>query len=356
MNERVVVVRRQIRILRLDVHHHRSVVRRHRHLPRAVVVQVRESHLVLGAQRGSDDQLVDVVELVPVLVSLVHVAVEGFKLWPAGDAHVQRLGGEERLLLEEVEVVLVREVRQQLTGEPVQRRHDGQGYLPLAVRVSVDELCVLQRHVIVEPLVHRAVLVLIQLELDRLQRIHVQEVIGVVQGRLLVVEWGKPHALEVPTIALLSAHHDPHRRPLRHVHGLDHLRSLVDEGDRAGDVVDHLAVANLLPRHRHVLQELEHRVRNKLESSEVHPLVVAELARGHVAVVLDDLAHVLLSSGRGGGAGDRGQRRGPGGGSRTMRAARREKGRDECAAGAFAGSGGVRALTSGGISCFSGST
>ena len=52
----------------------------------------------------------------------------------------------------------------------------------------------------------------------------------------------------------------------------------------------------------------------------------------------------------GGGAGDRGQRRGPGGGSRTMRAARREKGRDECAAGAFAGSGGGRARSPPGAS------
>ena len=154
---------------------------------------------------------------------------------------------------------------------------------------------------VVEPLVHRAVLVLVQLQLDRLQRVHVQQVIGVVQRRFLVVKRGKPHALEVPAIALLPSHHDPHGGPLRHVHGLDHLRGLVDEGDGAGDVVDHLAVPNLLPWHGHVLQELEHGVRDEFQRSEVHPLVVAELARGHVAVVLDDLAHVLLLGEWGGG-------------------------------------------------------
>ena len=101
------------------------MVRRHRDFPRPVVVEVRERHLVLGAQCGSDYELVDVVEFVPVLIRLVHVPVQWLKLGPARDAHVQSLGGEERLLLEEVEVVLIRQVRQELTGEAVQRRHDG---------------------------------------------------------------------------------------------------------------------------------------------------------------------------------------------------------------------------------------
>ena len=244
-----------------------------------------------------DDELVNVVELVPVLICLVHPAVQGLEFGSSGDAHVERLGGEKSLLFEEVEVVPVRQVRQQLTGETVQRRHDGQRQLPLAVARPIHKLGPLQRVMVVEPLVHRRVFLLVEFELDRLQGVHVEEVIRVIQRRLLVVEGRERDSLEVPPIALLSTHHDPHRAPLSDIHGLDHLRSLVDEGDGAGDVVDDLAVTRLLPGHGHVLQELEDGVRDKLERAKIHALVVAELARGHVAVILDDLAHVLRSRG-----------------------------------------------------------
>jgi len=39
-----------------------------------VVVQIRESNAVLGANRLSNDDLVDVVELIPVLISTQHTA------------------------------------------------------------------------------------------------------------------------------------------------------------------------------------------------------------------------------------------------------------------------------------------
>ena len=52
-------------------------------------------------------------------------------------------------------------------------------------------------------------------------------------------------------------------------------------------------VLNLLPGHGHVFHELDDGVRHKLERAQVHALVVAELAIGHVAVVRDNLAHVL---------------------------------------------------------------
>jgi len=61
------------------------------HLARAVVVQVGEGHLVLCADGAADDELVDVVELIPVLVARVHVAEHGLELGTSGDAHVQAL-------------------------------------------------------------------------------------------------------------------------------------------------------------------------------------------------------------------------------------------------------------------------
>ena len=298
VDQRVVVECGQIRVLRLDVHDHRVVVRGRRHAPRAVVVQVWKRDFVFGAVGVTHDELVHVVELVPVLVRLVHVSVQRFELGTSRYAHVQRLGGEEALVLEEVEVVLVRQVAEQLPRQAVQRRHHGQRELPLAVARAVDELGVLQRLVLVEPLRDRAVLLLVQLELDRLQRVDIEQVVRVVQRRLFIVKGREAHPLEVPPVALLAAHHDPHRAPLRHVHRLDHARCLVHKRDRAGDVVNHLAVPRLLPRHRHVLQQFKHRVRHKLQSAQVHALVVPELARAHVAVVLHDLAHVLLVDAR----------------------------------------------------------
>lgn len=73
-----------------------------------------EAHLVLCADGGPDDELVDVVELVPVLIARVHVPEQGLELGPAGNAHVERLGGDEGVGVEQVEVVQVCEVAQQL--------------------------------------------------------------------------------------------------------------------------------------------------------------------------------------------------------------------------------------------------
>jgi transcription termination factor Rho len=60
----------QVGVLSLDEHGHGVVVHRQRHLPGPAVVEVGEGDLVLGADVLADDDLVDVVELVPVLVVL----------------------------------------------------------------------------------------------------------------------------------------------------------------------------------------------------------------------------------------------------------------------------------------------
>ncbi len=48
-----------------------------------------------------------------------------------------------------------------------------------------------------------------------------QDIVRVVQGRLLVIKGREAHALEVPPVALLPPHHDPHAAPLRQVQRLD---------------------------------------------------------------------------------------------------------------------------------------
>ena len=220
--------------------------------------------------------------------------MERLELGPARDRHVERLGRDEGVDVEEVEVVAVAQVGEQLRGEAVQVGHHRQRERPLAVGGAADERRVLQRLVaLIQPVDHRLVLVFVKLHLDRLEGLDVEDVVAVVQRRLLVVERGEAHALEVAAVALLAAHHDPHRAPLRDVHGLDHRGHLVHERDGAGDVVQHRHLADLLPRHRHVLEQLQHGMRHVLERPEVHAFVVPELLARHVAVVLDNLAHVL---------------------------------------------------------------
>ena len=77
------------------------------------------------------------------------------------------------------------------------------------------------------------------------------------------------------------------------VNGRDHLGHLVHKCDGTRDVVQHWHLAHLLPGHRDVLQQLHHRMRDILESAQMHTLLGTELAIAHVAVVLDDLAHML---------------------------------------------------------------
>ncbi len=67
-----------------------------------------QAHLVLSPDGRPDDELVDVIELVPILITGVHVPEEGLKLWPARDAHVQGLGSDEAVDIEQVEVVEIR--------------------------------------------------------------------------------------------------------------------------------------------------------------------------------------------------------------------------------------------------------
>lgn len=87
------------------------VVRCQVHRSRPGVVKVREGHPVLRSNLVSDDDLVDVVELVPILLIPIHVAEQGLELRPSRHGDVESLGGEERLFIEQVPVVPVQRTR-----------------------------------------------------------------------------------------------------------------------------------------------------------------------------------------------------------------------------------------------------
>ena len=57
-----------------------------------------ECDLVFRAYLLSDDNLTDIIELVPVFVERIHVPVQRFELGPTRYGHVQGFGGEKVFL------------------------------------------------------------------------------------------------------------------------------------------------------------------------------------------------------------------------------------------------------------------
>ena len=69
VDQRIKVESRQVGILCLDVDHHRVVVPGEVDVERHAVVEVGEGNTVLSTYRLPDDNLVDVVELIPIFIS-----------------------------------------------------------------------------------------------------------------------------------------------------------------------------------------------------------------------------------------------------------------------------------------------
>ena len=85
---------------------------------------MREGDLVFGSDLVPHDDLVDVVELIPVFVLILWVSEQWLKLGTSRNGHVQGFGGEETLLVKQVKVVFVNEVTQKLVRESMQVGHD----------------------------------------------------------------------------------------------------------------------------------------------------------------------------------------------------------------------------------------
>mmetsp|Transcript_42648 Transcript_42648/g.166461 ORF Transcript_42648/g.166461 Transcript_42648/m.166461 type:complete len:380 (-) Transcript_42648:539-1678(-) len=254
---------------------------------------MRKRDLVFGANLSSNDQLVDIVEFVPVLIPFINVSVQGLELGSPRYGHIKSFCGIESPLVEQVEIVGVKQVGQKLRGKSVQRRHDGQVQMVALERLAVDIFCVCERLVIVEPLVNCRVLVLVQIHPNGFQRIHIHYIVSIVERWLLIVKRRKPYSSKVPPISFLPSHHNPHCSPLSNIHWLDHTGDFIHKGQSAGDVIKHVDEPHLLPWHWHILQKLQDRVRNILESPEIDSLIPSKLFRCHITVVLYKLAQVL---------------------------------------------------------------
>jgi len=92
-------------LITLDVDERRFVVANGADPSGPGVVKVWEGYFVLGPDGVSDDDLVDVVELVPVLVFFNHVLEQRLELGSAWNRHIECLCSVEGLLVKEVVVI-----------------------------------------------------------------------------------------------------------------------------------------------------------------------------------------------------------------------------------------------------------
>jgi len=118
-----------------------------------VVVEMGEGDFVLCSDGVPHDDLVDIVEFIPVFVEIAEIPVEGLELGASGNGDVEGFGGEERLEVEQVVVVFIDDIGEHLIGESVQIGHRVEGKSPFAVGWAVDFSRVLECLVVVEPVV-----------------------------------------------------------------------------------------------------------------------------------------------------------------------------------------------------------
>lgn len=99
---------------------------------RHVIIQVWKSDSVFRSHRLSDNNLIDVIELVPIFVALVVILDERLEFWASRNRHIQCFRGEETFRIKQVKEVIVDEISQQLIRKTIKCRHLRQGQVPLA--------------------------------------------------------------------------------------------------------------------------------------------------------------------------------------------------------------------------------
>ena len=110
----VVVENGHIRVLVLDVADSWTVVRAKMDASWSTVVEMWEGDFILGADLVADNNLINIIELVPVFILLINITIQWLELRTARDGQIECFGGVERLLVEEVEIILVGKVGQKL--------------------------------------------------------------------------------------------------------------------------------------------------------------------------------------------------------------------------------------------------
>jgi hypothetical protein len=90
VNDRIIIESGHLWVIIHDEGDRWSVVNCLLHLPWPAVVELRECNLILCPDWVSHNNLVDIIELIPIFITIVErVPVERLKLWPSRNGHVQ---------------------------------------------------------------------------------------------------------------------------------------------------------------------------------------------------------------------------------------------------------------------------
>ena len=146
---------------------------------------------------------------------------------------------------------------------------------------------------VVQPGRNGFVFVSVQFHSNGLQRLDIEDVVGVIQRRFFIIERRETHSFEMATISLLASHHNPHASPLGHVDRFNDPGNFVHETDGTCNVVENFDIFDQLPWHRHVFQQLQYSMRHVFQCAKIHSLVVTELHVCHVSMISDDLADMF---------------------------------------------------------------
>lgn len=136
----------EIRVLCFDEDNRGCVVPREVDMEGEGVVEIRKGDTILRPQWLTNDYLVDVIKLVPVLIpkesllspacKCTHIPIrphlpyqllilhEWFKLWSSRNGNVECFSCEERLEIKEVEVVVINKICQQLVAKTIEGGHN----------------------------------------------------------------------------------------------------------------------------------------------------------------------------------------------------------------------------------------
>jgi hypothetical protein len=62
----------------------------------------------------SHNDLVDIIEFIPILIFFINISIEWFKLGTSRNSHIQSFGREKALFVEKVKVILINQITKKL--------------------------------------------------------------------------------------------------------------------------------------------------------------------------------------------------------------------------------------------------
>lgn len=143
---------------------------------------------------------------------------------------------------------------------------------------------------VIKPIIDSIIFLRVQFHIDRLKRLHLKNIITIVQRYLFIIKRRKSHSFEMSSISFLSSHHYPHCTPLCCVYWLDDFRNFVDKTDRSGNMVQYFDISNLLPRHWDVFEELIKCVRGVFQCTQKHSFVSSKLPARKISMIFDNFS------------------------------------------------------------------